>query len=196
MKRTLQVIAAIEILGSGLLVFGLIDLFYNSLISGQFVSALMVLFLLIGSAILGLGGYWLWHFKEKGFLLSIIGLVFQALYLTTPFLKYYMFSPFAFVLNLSTNGGLGTAIYISSDYSFSIFNELQYSEFGINIVAVILLGFLFQPYLVMRKHGRLPRKLKCKNCNNTFGWNVEYKEQEIKCEYCSEVTKFEKEPHG
>ncbi|HCD52146.1 MAG TPA: hypothetical protein DEQ34_06855 [Balneolaceae bacterium] len=196
MKNTFRVIAVIEMLGGASLAFSLFGHILTFATNGQYLNLTIGLILLIPAASLILGGWWMFKFEKIGFLFSIIGQAFQTVVISTPWISYLIYSPLAFLIKVNTNGNLTTSLELSTDYALSFNNTVQFSEFGLNVITIALLIYLLRPYQLLKEYGRLPRRLKCENCNTNYGWDAEYKEQEIKCEFCGDVTKYEEEPHG
>ncbi|MFY0685296.1 MAG: hypothetical protein JXR20_12155 [Balneola sp.] len=196
MKNTFRIIAVIEMLGGAFLALSLFDLIFTFATLGQFLNLAITLFLLVPAASLILGGLWMFKFEERGFLLSIISQAFQVIVISTPWISYFVFSPLALLIKFNTNGNFATSLELSTGYAFSFNNTVQFSEFGINVITIALLIYLIRPYQLLKEYGRLPRRLKCEKCNTNYGWDAEFKKQEIKCKYCDEVTKYEEEPRG
>ena len=107
-----------------------------------------------------------------------------------------MLSPVAITFTLNTNPDWMFNFSLSTDFTFWFSSPLPYSEFGINFLSIGFIIYLFRPFQLLKEYGRLPRKLKCENCNTNYGWDAEYEALEFKCDYCSETIKYEKESFG
>jgi cytochrome c oxidase subunit IV len=192
-NNSFRLIALFEVLGGLLLTLEIIGYFTFYIGLENYLAAILSLLFLIPSLSLAVGGYLLWNYKQRGFLLSIIGQSFQTLFFATPWFSYTMLSPVAITFTLNTNSDWMFNFSFSTDFTFWFSSPLSYSEIGINFLSIGFIIYLFHPFQLLKEYGRLPRKLKCENCNTNYGWDAEFKKLEIKCEYCCKITIYEQE---
>tara|TARA_R110000868_G_scaffold408293_3_gene690961 strand:+ start:29443 stop:30027 length:585 start_codon:yes stop_codon:yes gene_type:complete len=182
-----------EVLGGVLLTVKIIGYFTLNIGLENYFAAILSLLFLFPSLSLVFGGYFLWHYKQRGFLLSILGLGFQTLFFATPWFSYTMLSPLSITFTLNSYPDWAFSFSFSTDFTFWFSSPLPYSELGINFLSIGFIIYLFHPFQLLKEYGRLPRKLKCENCNTNYGWDAEFEKLEMKCEYCGKVTIYEQE---
>lgn len=187
MKKGYQAIAWIELVGAVLLLFSSTGVLINNLITGHFLNIGFPLIVVSQAVILFFGGLFLLQFDERGFIISFVAQATQLIFINSSTLTYLVVSPIAFFITVESSEGVGTNFFLST-FSLTQGESVPNFTLGLNLFAVGIILALLRPYELLKEYGRVPIKIKCKNCNDTLGFDVELAGKQITCEYCSEVN--------